>query len=168
MGNFFNRNHRPIKESGEISSYRTTQLTPQTIIRKWRIWTTTLLATTIALFFAGMEVFLTLIIRGPYSRGISWPVTFVGVLAAVLLIIGYLPVPFELWKRRGRVVGIDFGFLTIDWFGAFFSLMALGEFWCLCFACVGLMCFFQLRRLRLISLVGSCMRLGEFLDSEKL
>jgi hypothetical protein len=54
-------------------------------------------------------------------------VTLVGVVAAVLLIIGYVPVPFELWKRRGRVVGIDFWFLTIDWFGAFFSLMAIGE-----------------------------------------
>ena len=91
------------------------------------MWTTTLLATVLALFFAGMEVFITLIIRGPYRRGVSWPVTLVGVLAAVLLIIGYTPVPFELWKRRGRVVGIDFGFLTIDWFGAFFSLMAIGE-----------------------------------------
>ena len=30
------------------------------------------------------------------------------------------------------MVGIDFGFLTIDWFGAFFSLMALGEFLMLC------------------------------------
>ena len=95
--------------------------------RKWRVWTTTLLATAMALFFAGMEVFLTLIIRASYRRGVSWPVTLVGVAAAVLLIIGYLPVPFELWKRRGRVVGIDFGFLTIDWFGAFFSLMAIGE-----------------------------------------
>ena len=74
-----------------------------------------------------MEVFLTLVIRAPYRRGVSWPVTLVGVIAAVLLIIGYAPVPFELWKRRGRVVGIDFGFLTIDWFGAFFSLMAIGE-----------------------------------------
>ena len=96
-------------------------------VRKWRIWTTTLLATVLAFFFAGMEVLLTLVIRAPYRRGLSWPVTLVGVVAAVLLIIGYLPVPFELWKRRGRVVGIDFGFLTIDWFGAFFSLMALGE-----------------------------------------
>lgn len=75
-----------------------------------------------------MEVFLVLIIRGPYHRGVSWPVTLVGVAAAVLLIIGFVPVPFELWKRRGRVVGIDFVFLTIDWLGAFFSLMALGEF----------------------------------------
>ena len=82
----------------------------------------------LALFFAGMEVLLTFVIRARYRRGVSWPVTLVGVVAAVLLIIGYLPVPFELWKRRGRVVGIDFGFLTIDWFGAFFSLMALGEF----------------------------------------
>jgi hypothetical protein len=36
-----------------------------------------------------------------------------------------MPIPFELLKRRGRVVGIDFIFLAIDWNGAFFSLMAL-------------------------------------------
>ena len=114
--------------------YITFQLTrPLERPRKWRIWTTTLLATVLALFFAGLEVLLTLVIRPPYRRGVSWPVTFIGVLAAVLLIIGYIPVPFELWKRRGRVVGIDFGFLTIDWFGAFFSLMAIGEFLMLCF-----------------------------------
>lgn len=95
-------------------------------IRKWRVWTTTLLATVLAFLFAGIEVLLTFMIRIPYRRGVSWPVTLVGVVAAVLLIIGYAPVPFELWKRRGRVVGIDFGFLTIDWFGAFFSLMAIG------------------------------------------
>lgn len=71
---------------------------------------------------------LVLVLRGPYRRGVSWPVTLIGVLAAVLLVIGFVPVPFELWKRRGRVVGIDLGFLTIDWFGAFFSLMALGKF----------------------------------------
>lgn len=97
------------------------------MLRKWRVWTTTLVGTALAVFFGGMEALLILVIRGPYSRGVSWPVTLMGVLAATLLIIGYVPIPFELWKRRGRVVGIDFGFLTIDWFGAFFSLMALGE-----------------------------------------
>ena len=40
--------------------------------------------------------------------------------------MGYVPVPFEVLKRRGRVIGIDFIFLAIDWAGAFFSLMALG------------------------------------------
>ena len=57
--------------------------------RKWRVWTMTILATVIAIFFAGMEVLLIFVIRGPYHRGVSWPVTLVGVLAAVLLIIGY-------------------------------------------------------------------------------
>lgn len=97
----------------------------------------------LAFFFAGMEVLLALVIRAPYRRGLSWPVTLVGVVAAVLLIIGYLPVPFELWKRRGRVVGIDFGFLTIDWFGAFFSLMALGE--SVLSLCLGMMTYIILK-----------------------
>lgn len=65
--------------------------------------------------------------REPYRRGVSWPVTLIGVVAAVLLMGGYMSVPFELWKRRGRCVGIDFGFLTIDCLGALFSLMAIGE-----------------------------------------
>lgn len=51
--------------------------------------------------------------------------TLIGVVAFITLISGYLPVPFELLKRRGRVVGIDFVFLAIDWSGAFFSLLAL-------------------------------------------
>ena len=86
-----------------------------------------LLGTVLALSFGGMEALLIFVIRPPYRRNISWPVTLIGILAAVLLIIGYLPVPFELWKRRGRVVGIDFVFLTIDCLGAFFSLMAIGK-----------------------------------------
>ena len=73
-----------------------------------------------------MEVLLVFLLRGPYKRGVEWPVFLVGVAAAVLLIIGYVPVPFEIVKRRGHVIGIDWVFLTIDWFGAFFSLMALG------------------------------------------
>lgn len=66
-----------------------------------------------------------MVIRGPYSHGVSWPVTLMGVLAFVLLMAGFLPIPFELIKRRGRVVGIDFVFLAIDWSGAFFSLLAI-------------------------------------------
>lgn len=75
--------------------------------------------------FAAVETGLILAIRPAYSRGVDWPVLLVGIVAFVTLLSGYLPIPFELIKRRGRVVGIDFVFLTIDWCGAFFSLMAL-------------------------------------------
>jgi hypothetical protein len=49
----------------------------------------------------------------------------IGVIAFIMLIAGFVPIPFELLKRRGRVIGFDFLFLGIDWCGAFFSLMAL-------------------------------------------
>lgn len=74
---------------------------------------------------AGVETGLTLAIRPAYSRGLDWPVLLVGIIAFITLISGYLPIPLELVKRRGRVVGIDFVFLTIDWCGAFFSLISL-------------------------------------------
>lgn len=76
--------------------------------------------------FAALQVVFVLIIRGPYSRGVSWPVETMGIIATVTLLAGYIPIPFELIRRRGRVVGIDLLFLLIDWCGAFFSLMSLG------------------------------------------
>jgi hypothetical protein len=75
--------------------------------------------------FAGVEAGLIIVIRPAYSKGVGWPVLTVGIVAFVTLISGYFPIPLELLKRRGRVVGIDFVFLSIDWCGAFFSLLAL-------------------------------------------
>jgi hypothetical protein len=77
------------------------------------------------IILAAIEAGLILAIQPAYARGIEWPVLFIGIIAFVTLISGYLPIPFELLKRRGRVVGIDFLFLTIDWCGASFSLLAL-------------------------------------------
>ena len=68
---------------------------------------------------------LILTLRPIYLRGISFPVTIVGVIAAILLGAGLIPPYFEIFRRRGKVVGISFIFLSLDWFGAFFSLMAL-------------------------------------------
>jgi len=50
----------------------------------------------------------------------------IGVIASIFLAAGLLPPYYEMWKRRGRVVGINLFFIVMDWFGAFFSLMALG------------------------------------------
>lgn len=64
--------------------------------------------------------------------------------ATIIQVVGLIPPFFELAKRNGRVIGIgmgivkplgsealrliylDFWFLTIDYLGAFFSLMAIG------------------------------------------
>lgn len=88
-------------------------------------WKASVLATVIATGFAGVELLLILTLRPLYDRGVSWPIMIVGIAAAILLAAGLLPPYFELWKRKGRVVGINFVFLTVDWLGAFFSLMGV-------------------------------------------
>lgn len=78
-----------------------------------------------ALVFGGVEAALILTLRPLYDRGIGYPMIIVGVIASILLAAGLLPPYHEMWKRHGRVVGISFFFLSMDWLGAFFSLMAL-------------------------------------------
>ncbi|CAF9909867.1 MAG: hypothetical protein HETSPECPRED_009543 [Heterodermia speciosa] len=91
----------------------------------WRICTAFLLTCGIAVAFGAVEALLILTLRDPYARGISWPMTAVGVIAAILLGAGILPPYFEIWKRGGRCIGINWYFLGLDWMGAFISLMAL-------------------------------------------
>ncbi|KAL8700807.1 MAG: hypothetical protein Q9201_005241 [Fulgogasparrea decipioides] len=91
----------------------------------WPTWKAASLAAAIGAIFGGLQALLVLTLRGPYSRGVEWPMTLVGVISAVLLAGGLIPPYFEIAKRHGRVVGINFIFLSIDWLGAFFSLMAL-------------------------------------------
>lgn len=74
---------------------------------------------------AGIEAGCIVPFEPLYERGITWPTLLVGIIAAVLLAAGLLPPYFELWKRGGQVVGINFIFLTIDTLGAVFSLFSL-------------------------------------------
>ncbi|KAJ9155336.1 PQ loop repeat protein [Pleurostoma richardsiae] len=92
---------------------------------KWRIWTASLVGLATAGTFAGVETALILTIKPIYDRGNNTPVLVVGIIASVLLVIGLLPPYWEIWKRRGRVIGINWIFISVDWCGAFFSLMAL-------------------------------------------
>ncbi|KAF2492676.1 hypothetical protein BU16DRAFT_620030 [Lophium mytilinum] len=91
----------------------------------WRVWTTTLTVGVLACTFGGLEALFICVLRGPYARGVSWPLTLMAIVASVIIALGLIPPYFELAKRKGRVIGIDFIFLTVDWSGAFFSLMAL-------------------------------------------
>lgn len=92
---------------------------------KWRAWTSTLATIALASSFALMEMILILTLRGPYARGVQWPMMLMAISASVIQVLGLIPPYFELAKRHGRVIGIDFWFLTIDYAGAFFSLMAV-------------------------------------------
>ncbi|SCW04290.1 LAFE_0H10264g1_1 [Lachancea fermentati] len=73
----------------------------------------------------GMEVGFTLWLRPLYARGVHWPSLIFGILASVLLGLGLVPPYFELAKRRGRVVGINFIFLGIDSLGAWLSIVSV-------------------------------------------
>lgn len=92
---------------------------------KWAIWKVILIGLANAVAFAGVEAALVLTLQPLYDAGKSAGILVVGIVAAILLAVGLLPPYGELWKRRGRVIGINFVFLSMDWFGAFFSLMSL-------------------------------------------
>ena len=51
--------------------------------RKWRAWTSALALSAILLAIAVLQVVFVLVIRGPYSRGVSWPVLTMGIIACI-------------------------------------------------------------------------------------
>jgi hypothetical protein len=97
-----------------------------TLTRKWPTWKAAISCAIQLAINVILQVVFVLAIRGPYHKGVDWPVITFGVLALVVLLLGYVPIPFELIKRRGRITGISLLFLVMDWNGAFFSLMSLG------------------------------------------
>ncbi|MCJ1358103.1 MAG: hypothetical protein MMC33_008101 [Icmadophila ericetorum] len=91
----------------------------------WKTWKATLLALSIAITFAGVEVGLVFTLRGLYDTGTEYPMVIVGVVASIILAAGLVPPYIEIWRRSGRVIGINWMFLCMDWLGAFLSLMAV-------------------------------------------
>lgn len=94
---------------------------------KWALWKVILIGLVNAAVFAGVEAALILTLQPLYDAGNGTGILVVGIIANILLAMGLLPPYGEIWKRRGRVIGINFVFLSMDWFGAFFSLMSLGK-----------------------------------------
>lgn len=79
----------------------------------------------IILIDVGMEVGFILWLKPLYERGITWPNLIFGILATILLSVGLLPPYFELAKRQGEVVGINFAFLFVDSLGAWLSIASV-------------------------------------------
>lgn len=93
---------------------------------KWPWWKALLSSAVFGAACAGVEILLVLTLRvrillllnkfsawlthasqDPYSRGVTWPVILIGVIATILLVAGLVPVYCEIWKRKGKVVGIS-------------------------------------------------------------
>lgn len=72
-----------------------------------------------------LEIGFILWLRPLYREGIKWPMLIIGIVASVLLALGLVPPYFELAKRKGRVIGINFFFLGMDSGGALFSLVSV-------------------------------------------
>ena len=73
----------------------------------------------------GAEVGFILWLRPLHRRGITWPMLIIGIVASVLLALGLVPPYFEIAKRKGRVVGLNFLFLGMDSAGALFSMLSI-------------------------------------------
>lgn len=117
----------PLQVQPQIFMVLTLICWAQTLVyhNRWSTLKAGIVGTCTALVFGGLEVALILALKIPYNKGIEYPILIVGVIAAILLALGIVPPYFEIAKRKGQVVGINFWFLAMDWSGAFFSLMAL-------------------------------------------
>lgn len=72
-----------------------------------------------ALEAAGIEV-----LKLGLRNGVHWPVTFIGVISAVLINIGLIPQYYEIFKRNA-VIGVSYTFLGIDCAGAVLFFISL-------------------------------------------
>lgn len=78
------------------------------------------------LFQIVIEISCIIPLRNLYlNKGIEFPPIIFGAIATVLIAGGLIPPYFEVWKRNGQVVGINFIFLFIDLSGAILSLASL-------------------------------------------
>ena len=92
--------------------------------RKWSIWKVLAAVGPLALVMGGIEVALVFAVRIAIDHEISWPLTLMAVLAAVLLGLGVLEQYLAIWKNR-NVEGISFLFCGIDALGDLTSIVSV-------------------------------------------
>lgn len=95
---------------------------PPVKLSRWKIL---LIFGSYVIVSVALELGFILWLRRLYDNGTKWPTLIFGVIASVLLAAGLVPPYFELAKRKGRVVGINFLFIFIDMNGALFSMLSV-------------------------------------------
>ena len=92
--------------------------------RNWSLWKVLTAIVLLALAMGGIEVALVFATRIAIDREISWPLTLMAVLAAVLLALGVMEQYLAIWKNRS-VEGISFLFCGIDALGDLTSIVSV-------------------------------------------
>ncbi|CAA93547.1 PQ loop protein [Schizosaccharomyces pombe] len=91
---------------------------------KWPLRKALFVVISFMLFSGGLQAMLILTIKLGIRRHVEWPVVFMGVLATVLVNIGFLPQYISIFRARA-VTGISYLFLAIDSSGSLFSFLSL-------------------------------------------
>ena len=92
--------------------------------QKWSMRKVLSAVVPLALLMAGLEVALFFAVRVAVHRDMSWPLTLMAVLAAVLLCLGVMEQYLAIWKNRS-VEGISFLFCGIDALGDVTSIISV-------------------------------------------
>ncbi|TID27039.1 pq loop repeat-containing protein [Venturia nashicola] len=93
--------------------------------KRYKPWQAALTILGTGASFASIQLILVFTLRIPYAKGISWPVTTLGIIGAVLINFGLIGPFIDAYKRDWRIIGVSFRFLSIDFAGAVFSLLSL-------------------------------------------
>lgn len=91
---------------------------------KWTLAKCCVYAIPIGLLMGGIEFGLVFGLRAARSHSVTWPITFMAVLAAVLLSLGVLRHYWDIYRER-TVRGISFTFVAIDALGDLTSLISI-------------------------------------------
>ncbi|KAK9454449.1 PQ loop repeat-domain-containing protein [Dipodascopsis uninucleata] len=99
---------------------------------KWSFKKVLVAFTGTLLVFGGIQAVLIIVIQNSRickshtnSSLACWPLLIFGIGAGVLIAIGLIPPYIEIYRRHGRVVGLNFIFLAMDSSGAIFSISSL-------------------------------------------
>lgn len=92
--------------------------------RHWSLVKCAVILIGMCIWMGGTEVALIFALKAATERHITWPVTFMAVLAAVLLAAGVLRHYWDIYTHR-TVRGISFIFVGIDAAGDLFSLVSV-------------------------------------------
>ncbi len=90
----------------------------------WSYWKSLSICVLVGSLCAGLETAGILLLKLGQRNGVTWPVTLVGVMSAILINIGLIPQYWEIYKLKA-VIGVSYLFLTVDMAGAIFSFISL-------------------------------------------